>query len=61
MFWKVAPSVLPVGTVTLPPAMIAVTMRLRSVGFGSIWASRSLISMIDPCEWPMKMTGAPSS
>ncbi len=59
MFRKVPPTPRPVGTCTLPPKRMADTMRLRSLGDGSIWVCNSLMSMDAPCECPMKMIGRP--
>jgi hypothetical protein len=60
MCWKEPPSSLPVGTVALPPRMIAETSSLRKLAWVSIVASSRRIMMAAPCECPISTTGRPS-
>ncbi len=60
MWANVPPTVCPIGTVTFPPSRMADTRRERTNGLESTWVCSSLMSMVAPCECPMKATPRPS-
>ena len=59
MWANVPPTVFPVGTWTLPPRMMADTIRSRSAALPSTCERNSLMRLAAPCECPMKMMGRP--